>query len=433
MKAGFIISSSKQNFKPLKNQPLGALYLQTILEKEFKNNLELSLVDLRAISLENTIYHIPEKDLYFYSVTSPDFPDIKKIVEGIREVYPKAKHIAGGPHIEIFKEKNLGVFDTISLGEGEETIKKIVYDYLNLRLSRVYSQQEKIDLDSYPYPLRKYLPKSAVAEKSVLNKKYNDVLGTDVLFSRGCPFNCHFCANLTPGKTRFRSPEHIIEEIMYLKKEYGIGGLAIKDDQSIHTNQNIARPMLESIAKTDVKWRGQSRANNIHQDMVKLAKESGCLEIAVGIESVSQRVLEIINKRIDFDKAKEYLSLLKKEGIDRKLLLMLGLPGEPKDIANKTIDFIKETEPTNVLLSLFCPMPGSEIYNNPKRFGIKVDNKKEFDQYKTAFGRFDEKEEPETIFEYEKTTPFGESMSNQEIIHNYTKVQDFLRENEMIF
>jgi radical SAM superfamily enzyme YgiQ (UPF0313 family) len=430
MKAGFILASGESNYAPFRNQPLNALYLLTILEEEFMY-IETELIDLRAVSLENAIYHIPEKDLYFYSVSSMDFLDIKKIVESIREVYPKAKHIAGGPHVNIFKEKNLEVFDTISIGEGEEAIKRIVRDYLSSDLKRVYLQEERIDLDSYPYPFRKYLPKSAAAERNVLTAKYRNLLGTDVLFSRGCPFACSFCANLTRGKTRVRSAKNITEEIMYLKKEYGIEGIVIKDDQAINIDKDIAKSMLEAIANTEIKWRGQSRANNVSESVIKLAKESGCLEIAVGIESVSPRVLKIINKRINLDEAERYFSLLRKEEIDIKLLLILGLPGEPKDIADRTIDFIKRTEPTNVLMSILYPMPGSEIYSNPKKFGIEIDQ--EYSEYKSLFGRFDPEELPKLTFKYEKTTPFGESMTNQEIIDNYVKVQNFLRENGMIF
>ena len=429
MKTGFVLSSSSSNLKPFKNQPLGSLQLMTVLDEEFGSDIEQSLIDLRAVDPANAIFHIPEKDVYFYSVTSPDYPEIKEIVRNIRERYPKAVHVAGGPHVEIFKD--VPEFDALSFGDGEENIKEIVRDTRNSRLKKVYRQKTKLDLKDYPFPSRKYMPHSAVAQTGVLNQKHEDVLGTDVLFSRGCPFACHFCANLTQGKTNFRSPEAIYEEIMYLKREYGVQGLAIKDDQSIPVGRDIARPTLEAIAKAGVLWRGQSRANGVHPDMVKLAKESGCIEIAVGIESLSQEVLNAINKKIDYSRAIDYLSQLRKSGVDRKLLLILGLPGEKKDIADRTIQFIQETEPTNVLLSLLCPMPGSEIYHNPRNFGINMDYSVPFDKYRTTFGRFDEKEKPRLIFHYDPVTPFGKSLSNEEIIENYTRVQAFLRDNHI--
>jgi len=427
MRVGFVIPIGKQNFSPCINPPSGVLYLMTILDKEFGRDLDLSLIDLRGISPKNAIFHVPEKDAYLYSVATLESNDAKEIVKEIREIYPKTKHIAGGPHIEIFPEESLSIYDAISIGEGEESIKRIIRDLFAGKLQRVYQQQEEIDLNAYPFASRKWLPKSAVAQKGRLIKEYKDLLGTSVLFSRGCPFRCHFCANLTHGRTRFRSPELILEELEYLKKEYDIEALAIKDDQSIPVDVAQAEPMLKAIAKAGLKWRGQSRANGVHPDMVKLAKESGCVEIAVGVESVSQRALEIVNKRIDLEEAKAYLKHLKQAGIDRRLLLIMGLPGEPDDIAEQIIKFIEENEPSSVLLSLFCPVPGSYVFKYPEKFGMKINKEIPYDSYTTAFGRFDANEKPVRIFEYEKITPFGKGKSMDKIINEYMMVQDFLR------
>jgi len=433
MRIGFVNTNSKQNFKPFRILPLGSLYLLTILEKEFGGNLELSFTDLRGVNEDSLIYHIPEKDIYLYSVTSPDYPELKNTIENLRRIYPAAKHVAGGPHVNIFPEDSLKTFDTICLGEGEELIKEIIRDAFKSNMKNVYKQKNPIDLNLYPYPSREYLPKSAITDIGLLTRKYFDLVGTSALFSRGCPFNCHFCSNLIKGSTRFRSPEQITEEIEYLKREYGVGALLIKDDQGIPVNKKIAKQTLEAIAKTNILWRGQTRANGVHPDMIKLAKESGCVEVAIGLESISQRALNIVNKKIDLNLAKQYLNLLKKEGIDRKLLFIMGLPGEPKDIANQTIDFIKEVEPSVVSLSILCPMPGSELYKNPKRFGIKINYDVSFEKYMFAFGRFDEGEKAPRIFEYDEITPFGKGMSMDEILENHEKVQHFLRDNDLNF
>jgi len=433
MRQAFIITSSKHNYRPFRNPPLGVLYLQTIIEQDFGSDLESSVIDLRAVNLEEAIYHVPEKDVYMYSVATLDYLDTKKIVKQIRESYPKSKHIAGGIHMELFPEESLGVFDAISIGEGEENIKRIVSDLKNSRLKKVYKQQETIDLNSYPYPNRKYLPKSAIVDKEILGGEYLDLKGTSVMFSKGCPFNCYFCANLNQEKTRFRSPKNIIDEIEYLKREYRVEALAIKDDNSIPINRKAAKPFLEAIAQTNIKWRGQSRAHDFPEDIIKLTKESGCVEVAVGVESVSQKVLNIINKRIDLDTARKYLFNLTKQDLNIRLNLIMGLPGEPDDIAEQTIKFVKEIEPASVLLSLFCPVPGSEIYNHPEKFGIKMNYDIPFDDYRSSFGRFDANEKPQMIFEYEKQTPFGRGKSVGEIINEYVGVQTFLRENNFNF
>lgn len=432
MRASFVVCSGEQNFQPFRNQPLGSLYLLSVLEEAFGKNLDLSLIDLRSIKKESAIYHIPERDIYFYSLASIEAPEAEGLVKKIREIYPSAKHIAGGPHINAFPVECSALFDSIALGEGEESIKRMVKDVESRKLKKVYKQEESININNYPIPSRKYLPKSAVVDKGLIGGEFSELPGTAVLFSRGCPYNCYFCTNgIMRGPLRFRSSELIKEEITYLKREYGVKSLAIKDDQSIPGNVKIAKPVLEAIAAMDVKWKGQSRANGIHPDMAKLAKESGCHELGIGIESASQEVLNIINKKIDLFKAQEYLSVLKSVGIGRRLHFILGLPGEPKDIAQKTIDFIKESEPSSVLLSLLCPSPGSELYNHPEKFGIKFYPGITFDKFFTVFGRFDGNEKPQSVFEYEKQTPFGESRSMDQIIDDYQKIQTFLREHNL--
>jgi radical SAM superfamily enzyme YgiQ (UPF0313 family) len=433
MRVGFVNTSSKQNFKPFRIAPLGSLLLLTILEAEFGDALDLSYTDLRGVQEDSLIYHIPEKDIYLHYVTTPEFNEIQSTVMNLRRIYPNAKHIAGGPHCNIFPEQSAATFDAICIGEGEEVIKDIINDCMKRTLQKVYKQKNPVDLNAYPYPLRKYLPKPAVVDVGLLNRKHYDLPGTSVLFTRGCPFNCHYCSNQYRGAIRFRSPELIIEEIKYLKREYGVKAILIKDDNGIPVNKRQAIKNLKAIGKTGILWRAQTRANGIGTEVIKLARDSGCVEIAVAIESVWQKSLDIMNKKINLQKAKEYLKLIKSEGMDIKLLFILGLPGEPKDIAQRTIDFIHEVEATNVALCTLCPIPGSELYKNPDRFGILINPEVSFDKYLFSFGRFDEKEKAPRFFEYKKITPFGESLTMDEIMDNYAKVQEYLRENEINF
>jgi anaerobic magnesium-protoporphyrin IX monomethyl ester cyclase len=433
MKIGFVLPCDFHNYEPCRNQPLNAFYLLTILEKEFGDSIEVSIIDLRCVEKNNATYYVPEKDLYLYSVATIDYPETVRIVKEIRNVYPAARHVAGGIHINIYPEQSMEVFDAIALGGGENTILEIVKDASASSLKSLYREGKLLDINAYPFPDRKYLPKSAIVETGLLNGVYYDLPATNVLFSRGCPFKCDFCANLTQSAPQFRAPELIIEEIEYLKREYGLKGLVIKDDSIISPNSDVARRTFMAIKQTGVKWRGNCRANDIPADIIELAKESGCIDLAVGIESISQSALNNINKKLNLEKAKEFLRILKKFDIGIRLNLIIGLPGEPKDIVKKTIDFIKEVGPSSVLLSVLTPVPGSKIFHHPEQFGIKFDQNTPFDKLFSLFGRFDENERLDMVFEYEKITPFGESMTNEEIINNYNEIQLFLRESKLTF
>jgi anaerobic magnesium-protoporphyrin IX monomethyl ester cyclase len=436
MDIGFVLSTSRQDHDPFRNQPLSALYLLTILEEQFGPMVDLSLIDLREHpDTPDFTTIIPEKDVYLYSVTSLESVELFNLVRNLRRKYPNAKHVAGGPHITIDPEGSKPHFDSIVTGEGEVSIIQVIYDIGSKQMKQVYQQKRLPDLNHYPYPLRKFLPSKYVVGKGLLDWPHMDLITTTAIFSRGCPFNCYFCANkyLMLGPVRYRSPNLILDEIEYLKREYGIQALALKDDNSIPLTRKAAIPFLEAIAKAGILWRGQSRANGIDEDTVILAKQSGCTDIAMGIESASQSVLDMINKRIDLDKAREYIDLLQRHGIGVRLHFILGLPGEDESIAEKTVAFINDTSPRSVLLSLLVPRPGSEFYENPRKFGMNLYSGVAFDKYQSAFGRFEEREKPHMVFEYDRETPWGRAMTSDQISNIYMQLQAVLRQRKLNF
>lgn len=436
MDIGFVLSTSKQDHDPFRNQPLSALYLLTILERHFGARVNLSLLDMRGHdNTPDLTSIIPEKDIYLYSVTSLESVEFFSLATDLRRKYPKSKHIAGGPHITIDPEGSIPYFDAIVTGEGEDSIIELVNDIACNKLKQVYRQERLPDLNHYPYPSRKFLPETYVVTKGLLDSPHKDLLATTAIFSRGCPFNCYFCANkhLVYGCIRYRNADLVVDEIEYLKQEYGIQALALKDDNGIPLDKKVAVPFLEAIAKTGILWRGQSRANGIDEDMVRLAKESGCTDLALGIESASMTALDLINKRLDLDKAKEYIALLHRYDIGVRLHFILGLPGEDETIAEKTMTLINETSPRSVLLSLLVPRPGSEIYENPSKFGMNLHPDVGFDKYQSAFSRFEESEKPHLVFDYDRQTPWGPALAPDQIIDIYTQLQSDLRERKLNF
>jgi radical SAM superfamily enzyme YgiQ (UPF0313 family) len=435
LKIGFVIPNCDSNPEPFRNQPLVALYLLSILENHFRDQIISTLVDLRGVRVEHTAYRLPENDVFLYSVATSDFTDICTVLKTVRSVYPKAINVAGGPHVNLFPDVCSSLFDTIVLGEGEDSVVEVINDIISFsRPKTVYQQRTLPNLDNYPYPDRKYTTPAAAVYKPTLGGDYSDLLGAEVIFSRGCPFNCHFCANkkITYGPTRFRSPEKIVEEIEYLKKNYNIKALALKDDNSMPLNPKIAKPFLEAIGSTNLKWRGQSRATGISLDLVQLAKDSGCVDLAVGIESVDEKVLKIVNKKINIPDATKYVKQLIKVGIGVRLHFVFGFPGESKNVVRETLDYIDEIGPSSVLLSLLAPMPGSRFFDRPDDFGIVIDTYN-WEDYRSQFARFDQNEKPIMVFHYKDTTPFGPGKSNEEIIENYLNLQGILRNRGLNF
>lgn len=430
MKIGFIFPSSDYLYDPFRGDPHTHFQLLTVLESRLGDKVDLELIDLRGINRKFIHYRIPECNIYLHSVYTRDFNEEIEIVNAIKNRYQGTTHIAGGPHVIEFQNECLKQFDTLVFGDGEEVIFDILNDWKNNKLKKIYEQSGPIDVNDYPFPKRHFLPKATIARKNMMNVKkkpeYDEMLGTTVIFSRGCISNCYFCAlpNLRKynPRIRYRRPEFIKEEIEYLKKEYDIEVISLLDEIGIPPQEKVVIPYLKAIKETGIWWRGQCRANGFTLQTAKLARKSGCLAMGLGVESASQRALDFINKRIDIKEAKKTIKMLNDNDIETRVYLIMGLPGEELNIKEKTWKFITETKPDLVILSIFTVRPGTMIYNRPDKFGIKR-IEKDWDRTMHMYGRY-EKEIPRLTFEYKKETPWGKSLSNQEILNNYLELQE---------
>lgn len=438
LRLSFVIPPEEDlNEKPFKQHQLTALYLLSILERRFGEELDLSVIDLRGVVPESIPFYLPERDIYCYTVFCSLFSGVKLAMHHLRRLFPKSIHLAGGPHVNLFPEECSQVFDAICTAEGEVSIVEMVQHIMSHQLEKVYKDKQLVNLDEYPFPRRHFMNLASVADSNFFNGENGQLTAANVLFSRGCPFSCSFCANLSMGPTRYRNASLIEEEIEYLKKECNVEALVLRDDNGIPVggaafNKRVTFPFFEAVGRTGVKWRGQSRANGISEETVSLAAQANCTDIAIGLESVSQPVLKIINKKIDLDEARRYIGLLQKHGIAVKLLLILGLPGESDTVVEEVLDFVDETNPKVVQVSLFTPYPGSDMTDNHKKYGIKqVD--KNFENFHILYGRFDSTEKPRMFYEFDEVTPWGKGKKAEQILGEYDELQSAIRERDLIF
>ncbi len=118
MRIGFIFPSSEYLHDPFRGDPHTHFQILTTLEHRLgTDRITPMLIDLRGIKKRFALNHIPECDLYLHSVYTLDYNEQVASVKGLRERYPHAKHIAGGPHVNEFQEKSLKIFDSIVLGD----------------------------------------------------------------------------------------------------------------------------------------------------------------------------------------------------------------------------------------------------------------------------------------------------------------------------
>lgn len=186
------------------------------------------------------------------------------------------------------------------------------------------------------------------------------VLESAMVASRGCPFDCSFCGaavSSNPDVTvRMRMPERIMEEILDLKMRFGVQRVRFVDDLFL-ANQRLMRMTLKAFvdARLDMRWDATGRINVLagaRDELFDLMVTAGCREVALGIESGSDRVLRYVDKKITVAQTVRAVTRLCRVGIDVKGYFILGLPTETRDEHQATLGLIRR------LWDLADGMPG---------------------------------------------------------------------------
>jgi len=231
------------------------------------------------------------------------------------------------------------------------------------------------NLDLLPFPAR---------DLAQMNK-YED-FGT-IMTSRGCPFNCLFCNSrkFWQQKYRSRSISNIYKELKELVKKYKKKYIFFGDDTfTIDRKKVINLCKLIIKKKLKFKWTALSRADTLSEEKIYWMSKAGCDTILMGIESGSEKILKNINKNISLEQIKKSISLCKNYNIRCRASFIVGLPGSYSEQL-KSIRLMEETMPENINIHILSIYPGSEIYEKRSRYGIKIKNVDDWQNYNTYY------------------------------------------------
>ncbi|MBF0504806.1 MAG: B12-binding domain-containing radical SAM protein [Candidatus Omnitrophica bacterium] len=223
------------------------------------------------------------------------------------------------------------------------------------------------DLDSLPLP-----PKNML-------KRYERSMG--VFFpetGRGCPNSCSFCDVVDAWKRRVRkkSIDRTIEEIIYFKKHAKARKFFFRDP-IFTVNRSKVVAFCQSLIRNNVniKWEVDTNLNCVDRDLLMIMKEAGCTGIVYGVESLSDRVLELTGKGFSSKLAVDVLKMTRQLGLRTDYCIVLGLPGETEKTLAETFCRIKKLgiycHPSGV--DLFQLFPGSRIYKKMEQQGLISD------------------------------------------------------------
>ena len=371
---------------------LGVLYISSYLKA---NDMEVDVCDLSG--LDESQWKIPIGDVYGITGTSPNFLQIKKIVERLKEREPEKLVVVGGAHATTLHHHILKntLADACVIGEGEHTMLDIMHDPLEQICGIVYREKDTIhknpkrylikDLDDLPFPDWEAVDFYKYAKSQTFKYVTGECLEATILTGRGCPYKCSFCSSnsIWQGKVRFRRPEHIINEMMALQASFGVELFYFIDDTFVLDKDRVQR-FCELVKPHDMKWHCLNRVDRCDVDTLQMMKDAGCLQIVLGFESGSDEILKKSRKGTTVAHALQAIENIKKVGMKIRGQLIVGLPGETSETILATADFIRTAKEVDTFgLHVFQPFPGCDIWSYPELYDYEIDRDTDFSDYHT--------------------------------------------------
>ena len=355
--------------------PLGLAYIAAVLKQ---NKIDVKILEANANDLDHK--QIEECILNY----SPDFVGITSTTSLIEEAHQiallcpkKMKVVIGGIHASSMPQETLEKFerfDYLIRGEGE-------YSFLELLqkkpLSKIkglsYKKNKKIihnaerelnnKLDELPFPARELLPMNKYFSAGAKQNPSDYILS-----SRGCPYQCIFCADhLVHGrKFRFRSPENIIKEVEEIYKRGARDWDFVDDNFTLISDrvEKFCNLMIEKGLNKKMSWRCSNgiRVDRIDLKLLKKMKEAGCYMVSLGIESGNEEILNKMKKDTNLEKVKKAVEWCKEAGIETRGLFMFGNLGEDEKTMKDTINFAKSLDLDTATFHITIPFPNTDYW-----------------------------------------------------------------------
>jgi len=373
--------------------PPGIAYLGAVAHQA---GHEVLLIDggLRTISQITQDVREASPGLIGVTCWTIDRNMIWKLCAALKQAAPKAFLVLGGPHAtmypeHIFKKTHASA---VVVGEGEETFAEFLEALSEGKdLKDVAGMVLRNETGSvfYTTPRRPIQNINSIPRPYYAGFQYFSFSHyggfpplppptAAVISSRGCVFDCNYCASVRfwGRRWRFRSPENVLEEIGWLVEEHGVQSLYFFDD-NFPVNKERSIAICEGIINNgwDLKWACCSHVKMMNRELLEAMKASGCVTIDFGVESGSDMILKNINKRQTREDIEKAFDLVHKVGILPRAYLMVGCPGEDESTIDETIELIGRIKPrSSIGASILWLLPGTAVYKNAVKNGYISEN-----------------------------------------------------------
>ncbi len=262
--------------------------------------------------------------------------------------------------------------DYIILGEPELVLNellKVVFDNAPVQsvLGLVYMHEKEVKIQGEACRIRDPNELPMPLYDLLLQGKYYEPLFAKpygmIQTMRGCPYQCNYCVKSYGTKLSQLSTERIIQEMKQWIDLFGVKSIRFIDDTFTINKRRVIELCNEIINnKIDVQWACLSRTDNLDSELLEWMKKAGCKRIYFGLESGSQRMLDIYKKNVVVEEALNALLLCRKSGIETAAFFMTGHPDETEKDFEETLSFAKAANLNYASYNPLKPYPGTGIF-----------------------------------------------------------------------
>ncbi len=355
---------------------------------EFKEYYSLTrkILDRYAEELSNI-----NTTVYGFSLTLGNAVSSLYVINKLKELKSNSIIIIGGPEASLYYRAHFysqfkNIDFTIYHSEGEIPLERILA-YLNGEIPKqnipgiCFKNQSDIRTTNLPPPLnldQNLIPDYRLVEPKIPLRS-NQVM--DILISKGCQYNCHFCNEpLIWGSYRPKSPQKIFEEIKFYVEYYGVDSFELGDNS--FSSSPYFLKALEQLSNSGItiQWGGNCRVNELNKDKLLEYHRFGLASCYFGVESASPKILKLMNKKIDLSTLTTLLKESHQNQIRSSLYFMVGFPGETSQDFQETLKFIESNSKLidDITISVFSLMVNTPIFQSnlltPIQSGPKILN-----------------------------------------------------------
>lgn len=256
--------------------------------------------------------------------------------------------VLGGPHVTLMPDEAQAHADVIFVGEAESCWPQFLRDFEAGRHCRRYTATEPPPLEQAP-----------VSRKELFHRR--DHTGGVLFATRGCPHRCDFCVVAVMYQSRLRR-----RPVGAVAEEYGSfpGKVIILWDDNIASDLEYAKTLFRALAPHRKWWASQASIQAARDDeFLEMAARSGCKQLFIGLESISQASLD--GARKGFNRVADYaraIARIHSHGIAVQAGVVFGLDQDAPAIFDETLDFLEAAGVQNATFNILTPFPGTGLY-----------------------------------------------------------------------